>query len=109
MARAHLMILPSLWEGLPCAVLEACAVGTPDSLRSAAIFRSESPDALVLDPPRDGLLLQAAPAARPASSGAPPSCRPSQFIPVLSAAARSGYGRWARARRQVGATMVAWI
>jgi glycosyltransferase involved in cell wall biosynthesis len=28
-ASAHLMILPSLWEGVPCAVLEACAVGTP--------------------------------------------------------------------------------
>ncbi|HEX7138345.1 MAG TPA: glycosyltransferase, partial [Vicinamibacterales bacterium] len=28
-ARAHLMILPSLWEGLPCAVLEACAAATP--------------------------------------------------------------------------------
>jgi glycosyltransferase involved in cell wall biosynthesis len=29
LATAHLMILPSVWEGLPCAVLEACAVGTP--------------------------------------------------------------------------------
>jgi len=28
-ARAHLMILPSLWEGLPCAVLEACVTSTP--------------------------------------------------------------------------------
>jgi glycosyltransferase involved in cell wall biosynthesis len=28
-SRAHLMIMPSLWEGLPCAALEACAVGTP--------------------------------------------------------------------------------
>ncbi|HVH25591.1 MAG TPA: glycosyltransferase [Vicinamibacterales bacterium] len=28
-ASSHLMILPSLWEGVPCAVLEACAVGTP--------------------------------------------------------------------------------
>jgi glycosyltransferase involved in cell wall biosynthesis len=26
---SHAMIVPSLWEGLPCAVLEACAVGTP--------------------------------------------------------------------------------
>jgi O-antigen/teichoic acid export membrane protein len=29
LASAHLMVLPSLWEGLPCAVLEAAAVGTP--------------------------------------------------------------------------------
>jgi glycosyltransferase involved in cell wall biosynthesis len=29
MAGANVMILPSLWEGLPCAALEACAVGTP--------------------------------------------------------------------------------
>lgn len=29
MASAHLMVLPSLWEGLPCAALEACALGTP--------------------------------------------------------------------------------
>jgi glycosyltransferase involved in cell wall biosynthesis len=29
MASARLMIMPSLWEGLPCAVLEACALGTP--------------------------------------------------------------------------------
>jgi glycosyltransferase involved in cell wall biosynthesis len=28
-ASAHLMILPSLWEGVPCAVMEACALGTP--------------------------------------------------------------------------------
>jgi len=28
-ARAHLMVLPSLWEGLPCALLEACVTGTP--------------------------------------------------------------------------------
>jgi glycosyltransferase involved in cell wall biosynthesis len=28
-ASAHLMIQPSLWEGVPCSVLEACAVGTP--------------------------------------------------------------------------------
>jgi O-antigen/teichoic acid export membrane protein/glycosyltransferase involved in cell wall biosynthesis len=29
LATAHLMVLPSIWEGLPCAVLEAAAVGTP--------------------------------------------------------------------------------
>jgi O-antigen/teichoic acid export membrane protein/glycosyltransferase involved in cell wall biosynthesis len=29
LASAHLMVLPSIWEGLPCAVLEAAAVGTP--------------------------------------------------------------------------------
>jgi glycosyltransferase involved in cell wall biosynthesis len=29
MASAHLMVLPSLWEGVPCAALEACALGTP--------------------------------------------------------------------------------
>jgi len=28
-AAASLMVLPSLWEGVPCAVLEACAAGTP--------------------------------------------------------------------------------
>jgi glycosyltransferase involved in cell wall biosynthesis len=28
-ARAHLLALPSLQEGLPCAVLEACVTGTP--------------------------------------------------------------------------------
>jgi glycosyltransferase involved in cell wall biosynthesis len=28
-AHAHLMILPSLWEGLPCALLEACVTTTP--------------------------------------------------------------------------------
>jgi glycosyltransferase involved in cell wall biosynthesis len=29
MARSNLMILPSLWEGLPGAALEACALGIP--------------------------------------------------------------------------------
>ena len=29
MAASHVMIVPSLWEGLPCAALEACAIGTP--------------------------------------------------------------------------------
>jgi glycosyltransferase involved in cell wall biosynthesis len=28
-ARAHAMVLPSLWEGLPCALLEACVTATP--------------------------------------------------------------------------------
>jgi glycosyltransferase involved in cell wall biosynthesis len=29
LASAHLMMLPSVWEGLPCSALEACAIGTP--------------------------------------------------------------------------------
>jgi glycosyltransferase involved in cell wall biosynthesis len=28
-AASQLMILPSLWEGLPCAAVEACAIGVP--------------------------------------------------------------------------------
>jgi glycosyltransferase involved in cell wall biosynthesis len=50
-ARAHVMTLPSLWEGVPCAVLEACVTGTPSvvsDLPGTREIARHFPDVLVI-------------------------------------------------------------
>jgi glycosyltransferase involved in cell wall biosynthesis len=50
-ARAHVMVLPSLWEGLPCAVLEACVTGTPavvSDLPGCREIAAHFPDVVVI-------------------------------------------------------------
>ena len=55
-ARAHAMVLPSLWEGLPCAVLEACVTGTPavvSDLPGTREIAPHFPDVVIMSPSHD--------------------------------------------------------
>jgi glycosyltransferase involved in cell wall biosynthesis len=50
------MVLPSLWEGLPCAVLEACVTATPavvSDLPGTREIARHFPDVFVVSPQDD--------------------------------------------------------